>query len=101
MRSFFAGLGAMAALLLTFGYSQQRNSGDFDFSVARLTAPPTMNWPTNGGNLYNQRYSPLSAISRANVAQLKGVWRARLRGSAPARNILAGLSRLLRTASRT
>jgi alcohol dehydrogenase (cytochrome c) len=81
MRSFFAGLGAMAALLLTFGYSQQRNSGDFDFSVARLTAPPTMNWPTNGGNLYNQRYSPLSAISRANVAQLKGVWRARLRGS--------------------
>jgi len=24
-----------------------------DFSSAKLTAPPTGNWPTNGGNLYN------------------------------------------------
>ena len=46
-----------------------------------MTAPPTTGWPTNGGNLYNQRYSPLKAINRANVAQLKGVWRTRLRGS--------------------
>jgi quinohemoprotein ethanol dehydrogenase len=52
-----------------------------DFSGARLTAAPTTSWPTNGGNLYNQRYSPLTAIDRANVARLKGVWRARLRGS--------------------
>jgi quinohemoprotein ethanol dehydrogenase len=52
-----------------------------DFSGATLTAPPTTRWPTNGGNLYNQRFSPLAAINRANVAQLKGVWRARLRGS--------------------
>ena len=56
-------------------------AGARDFSAERLTAPPTTNWPTNGGNLYNQRYSPLSAINRDNVAQLKGVWRARLRGS--------------------
>ena len=52
-----------------------------DFSSERLIAPPTNAWPTNGGNLYNQRYSPLDRINRSNVASLKGVWRARLRGS--------------------
>jgi quinohemoprotein ethanol dehydrogenase len=44
-------------------------------------APPTAGWPTNGGDWYNRRYSPLTAIDRGNVAQLKGVWRARLGGS--------------------
>ena len=53
-------------------------------SALGLTAPPTADWPTNGGNLYNQRYSPLTSINRSNVAQLKGVWRARLRGSGAA-----------------
>ena len=62
---------AVAALVATSG----------DFSPVRLSEAPTTNWPTNGGNLYNQRYSPLKAINRDNVAQLKGVWRARLRGS--------------------
>ena len=38
-----------------------------DFSAAKLTALPTTSWPTNGGNLYNQRYSPLKAINRENV----------------------------------
>jgi quinohemoprotein ethanol dehydrogenase len=52
-----------------------------DFSTAALVAPPSSRWPTNGGNFANQRWSPLTAINRANVAQLKGVWRARLRGS--------------------
>jgi quinohemoprotein ethanol dehydrogenase len=52
-----------------------------DFSTAALTAPPTSRWPTNGGNFANQRWSPLTAINRTNVAQLKGVWRTRLRGS--------------------
>ena len=55
-----------------------------DFSAAKLVAPPTTSWPTNGGNVYNQRFSPLTAVNRANVAQLKGVWRARLRGSGTA-----------------
>ncbi len=50
-------------------------------SAAALTAPPDASWPTNGGNLYNQRYSALTAINRGNVAQLKGVWRTHLRGS--------------------
>jgi alcohol dehydrogenase (cytochrome c) len=52
-----------------------------DFSAAKLVAAPTLDWLTNGGNLYNQRYSPLSQIDRTNVGQLKGVWRTRLRGS--------------------
>ena len=51
------------------------------FSPAALTAPPRDGWRTNGGNYFNQRYSPLTAIDRGNVAKLKGVWRTHLRGS--------------------
>ena len=60
------------------------------FGVARCAASastrrssrrrPT-SWPTNGGNWYNQRYSPLTEIDRSNVANLKGVWRTQLEGS--------------------
>lgn len=46
-----------------------------------LVAPPVDAWPTNGGNYYNQRWSPLDQISRDNVANLKGVWRTHLNGS--------------------
>ena len=70
---------ALAVLLVVSIYAQGS-----DFAGARLTAPPTTSWPTNGGNLFNQRYSSLKAINRDNVAQLKGVWRARLRGSGAA-----------------
>ena len=49
-----------------------------------LVEPPRDGWPTNGGNWYNQRYSPLTQIDRSNVGKLKGVWRARLDGSAVA-----------------
>ena len=72
---------AIAAFLVASGAAQSTREGQPRFSAAALTAPPTTGWPTNGGNLYNQRYSPLKAIDRTNVAQLKGVWRARLRGS--------------------
>ena len=51
------------------------------FAGEELTALPTDSWPTNGGNVLNQRYSPLQQITRDNVADLKGVWRARLGGS--------------------
>jgi alcohol dehydrogenase (cytochrome c) len=51
------------------------------FSPQALTAPPRDGWRTNGGNLYNQRYSPLARIDRGNVGELKGVWRTHLRGS--------------------
>ncbi|MDX6535614.1 MAG: quinohemoprotein ethanol dehydrogenase [Gaiellales bacterium] len=39
-----------------------------------LTTEPTSAWLTNGGTLFNQRYSPLSAIDTSNVQDLKGVW---------------------------
>ena len=44
-------------------------------------APPQVGWPTNGGDWYNRRYSPLTQIDRSNVGKLKGVWRTRLGGS--------------------
>src|SRR6478752_5887863 len=88
MRRFFyaAASAAAATLLVVAGHAQatHESGSTHDRFGARLTAPPTADWPTNGGNLYNQRYSPLTAINRANVAQLKGVWRARLRGSGTA-----------------
>ncbi|MEP7309903.1 MAG: PQQ-binding-like beta-propeller repeat protein [Acidobacteriota bacterium] len=86
MRWFFSAAlsAAVAALLAASGHAQAKRGSVDDFSAARLAAPPTTSWPTNGGNLYNQRYSPLTAINRTNVAQLKGVWRARLRGSGTA-----------------
>jgi quinohemoprotein ethanol dehydrogenase len=66
--------------------AQPSSSGRSEPAPRRATAtmhvaPPTDSWPTNGGNWYNQRYSPLATINRGNVAQLKGVWRARLDGS--------------------
>jgi len=50
------------------------------FAGSSLTAPRS-DWPTNGGDWYNRRYSPLDEINHGNVADLKGVWRARLNGS--------------------
>jgi quinohemoprotein ethanol dehydrogenase len=52
-----------------------------NFSAADLTAAPTENWPTVGGTLRNDRYSPLTQIDTSNVSQLKGVWRTHLDGS--------------------
>jgi quinohemoprotein ethanol dehydrogenase len=48
-----------------------------------LTAEPTDAWLTNGGTLFNQRYSPLDEIDTSNVKDLKGVWMTHL-GSATA-----------------
>jgi alcohol dehydrogenase (cytochrome c) len=72
-------LGALAFSALHGGaVLAQRTTA---FSPKALTAPPTDGWRTNGGNLFNQRYSPLNRIDRSNVAQLKGVWRTHLNGS--------------------
>jgi alcohol dehydrogenase (cytochrome c) len=51
------------------------------FRAKDLTEPPRSGWLTNGGNLANQRYSPLTEINRDNVSGLRGVWRASLGGS--------------------
>src|SRR5574339_541256 len=75
---------AVAALLITSLLAQAPRSGAGDFTAARLTAYPTTSWPTSGGSLFNQRYSPLTALDRTNVRRLKGVWRTQLRGSGTA-----------------
>ena len=74
-------VACVAAGLQARLFGQNEKPAQRDFSTAALTAPPTTRWPTNGGNLFNQRFSPLEALNRANVAGLKGVWRTRLRGS--------------------
>ena len=51
------------------------------FADTDLVAAPTEGWPTNGGDWYNRRFSPLNEIDRSNVANLKGVWRTHLNGS--------------------
>ena len=84
--SLFAAASVAAAAVVAAGLetritAQSTPAASRDFSAPALTAPPTSRWPTNGGNLANQRYSPLTAINRGNVGQLKGVWRARLRSS--------------------
>src|SRR6478752_2636619 len=52
-----------------------------NFSANDLTALPKDDWPTVGGSLMNERYSPLDQIDTSNVSQLKGVWRTHLDGS--------------------
>lgn len=54
------------------------------FSAEQLVALPTSGWLTNGGNIYNQRYSPLTQINRDNVAELGPEWRISLNGSGTA-----------------
>ncbi len=51
------------------------------FAPKDLAAAPTTDWVTNGGDLGNRRWSPLTSVNRDNVGTLKGVWRTHLRGS--------------------
>jgi quinohemoprotein ethanol dehydrogenase len=45
------------------------------FTSTQLLARPTSNWITNGGTLFNQRYSPLTQLNRDNIGQLRALWR--------------------------
>jgi alcohol dehydrogenase (cytochrome c) len=65
---------------VTLGGSLSAEGGS-DFSSSDLLAHPKASWLTNGGNLYNQRFSPLEQINTENVHKLKGVWHVRLNGS--------------------
>lgn len=74
--------GIVAALVCVApGLASSGSAAQEAFSPAELTRLPTDAWLTNGGDLYNRRYSPLSRINRENVSRLKGVWRTRLGGS--------------------
>src|SRR5690349_309769 len=72
---------AVACLCATVIVHVQSHAAAPAFAPADLVAPPPAGWPTNGGNLRNQRYSPSTEINRDTVARLKGVWRTHLRGS--------------------
>jgi quinohemoprotein ethanol dehydrogenase len=56
------------------------------FDAAELGALPRSNWITNGGNVFNQRYSPLSGINRDNVSQLAADWRVSMGSGTTPRN---------------
>lgn len=81
---------ALAVLFLVWGTSSDAADRGAESAAIRkspafrsgvLTQLPRDGWLTNGGNLYNQRYSPLNQINRTNVARLKANWRAALNGS--------------------
>jgi quinohemoprotein ethanol dehydrogenase len=77
---------AIAASLVIAGCGL---SGDDDrvpaFTADQLTALPEQNWITNGGTVYNQRYSPLDQLTPSNVSELKGVWRIQLASATEAK----------------
>ncbi|MFD2446969.1 PQQ-binding-like beta-propeller repeat protein [Bacillus sp. CGMCC 1.16607] len=44
------------------------------FASDELTKPPAGDWITHGGDIHNNRYSPLDQISTSNVKNLKVEW---------------------------
>ena len=79
IRWFAAGSVAVALMVFIALEAQQaeprRIATAPAFDARQLTAHPTANWVTNGGNVLNQRYSPLTALDRDNVKDLKALWR--------------------------
>jgi quinohemoprotein ethanol dehydrogenase len=67
------------SIVLLAAYCQAAESPAY--TAKQLTALPLSEWLTNGGNIYNQRYSPLTEISAANVGELKAEWQTHLNGS--------------------
>jgi alcohol dehydrogenase (cytochrome c) len=67
----------VTAALASFPAQTQRSGIEPSpaFSAERLVELPADAWVTNGGNVYNQRYSPLTRINRDNVAELDAKWR--------------------------
>src|SRR3954463_6986139 len=51
------------------------------FTSADLAATPGADWITNGGNLFNQRFSSLNQINSGNASGLKEAWHIHLNGS--------------------
>ena len=68
-----AALVAVAAGLSTA--AERKTAVAPAFNAKQLAASPQQNWITNGGNVFNQRYSPLTLLNRDNVKDLKALWR--------------------------
>ncbi len=79
-------LGSFLTLLLSIscGSSTQQGSSQAvislapAFSAEEFSATPRDGWMTNGGSVFNQRFSPLTQITPENVGNLKAVWRVHL-----------------------
>ncbi len=74
-------LQLVSSLLVVVACSFSISAGAQDFLPEALLQLPEQNWSTNGGSLFNQRYSPLQDLNRDNVTGLKGKWHINLRGS--------------------
>src|SRR4051812_20827285 len=77
MRSLLAAL--LVVTLAACGGSSTKWTTAPPFTADDLNALPTTDWITNGGNLSNDRYSPLTQIDTSNVSKLKGVWHIHLK----------------------
>jgi alcohol dehydrogenase (cytochrome c) len=83
MRSWIKAAGAAAvvttvvvAVLGTRASAEDRKiAASPAFTARQLAALPRESWITNGGNVFNQRYSPLAFLNRDNIADLKALWR--------------------------
>lgn len=72
---------SMFVITALFASSFTRGASSPAFTPEDLIAFPQESWVTNGGNLYNQRYSPLTQINRDNVGDLMAEWRVHMNGS--------------------
>ncbi|MCH8336869.1 MAG: hypothetical protein IIC61_13405, partial [Proteobacteria bacterium] len=70
-------LSSLVVLLVSYATTAQNKKIESApaFTGDELKSLPDEGWITNGGNIYNQRYSPLKQINRDNVHELKAVWR--------------------------
>ena len=78
MRRIVRGLVLLGAATVAFGSGAADIKPAPAFSKQQLTALPKDGWITNGGNVFNQRYSPLTEINKDTVKNLKAEWRIHL-----------------------
>jgi len=72
---------ALVAYAIAVSAQRQATPPSAPAFAAKASALPASGWPTNGGDLFNRRYSPLVQINRQTVAGLKGVWHVHLNRS--------------------
>jgi quinohemoprotein ethanol dehydrogenase len=78
-------VAAAASLALAGCGAFSEDEGIPPFTTDQLTALPEQDWITNGGTVFNQRYSPLDQVTPSNVSDLKGVWRINLESATDAK----------------
>jgi len=59
-----AAFAAVAVIATIAGAAERKVVPAPAFTTRQLVELPRGNWVTNGGNVYNQRYSPLTFLNR-------------------------------------